>query len=954
MSNHPNFRSLKYLLVVYVFSGILLPTGQSVDRSNFKTCDQSSFCKRHRKQPPSSDIRFAVLGDTVKFEGDKLSAVLENRDNQRRFVLTILGLADSRVRLSIDELNPIRQRWRPLDALDGIPEQQKFKSHAPGAGSSMLITSDGNKLVLHYRPFRLDAYSGLQDLVLSLNSQGLLKFEHYRQKPNKPEEEPSENTDEGENKDESENKEEPVPPETDQESKKTEEDNEQGMWEEDFKSHHDSKPFGPASVGMDISFIGFQHVFGLPEHADSFTLRTTTQTDPYRLYNLDVFEYELHNTMALYGAVPYIVAHSTTKTVGVLWLNAAETWVDVKSSTADKGVLSSLVDRFRSSQDTPQVDTHFISESGVIDVFLFLGPGPKDVSRQFSKLTGVMPLPPLFGIAYHQCRWNYNDMEDVRQVDAGFDEHDIPYDVLWLDIEHTDGKKYFTWDPHKFSDPKGMIEGLSKKGRKMVTIIDPHIKKDDGYKVYKEAKDNGYFVKNKDGNDYEGWCWPGASYYLDFLNPVVRDYWAKHFRFDEYEGSTKDLFVWNDMNEPSVFNGPEVTMYKDCKHFGELEHRDIHNIYGFYHHASTFKGLMDRSEGKIRPFLLTRSFFVGSQRYSAVWTGDNMADWAHLQISIPMMLSLSVSGIPMVGADVGGFFRNPDEELLVRWYQTGAFSPFFRAHAHLDCRRREPWLFSDDTKRRIRNAIRKRYRLLPFWYTVFREHELTGLPVMRPMWLEFPADEHGIDEDKQFFIGSALLVRPVLESGAQSVSVYLPGETVYYDFDDFSKRTGPGAVYVHTDMDKVPVFIRGGTIVPTRERIRRASSLMSHDPITIYVALSRYGDYANGTIYLDDGETFAYKNGEYLYRKFEYRNDGDRSGSLTSKSFDPKGKLKSDVWIERIVFLGLQMYPRNVHLFVDDYKPTELAFEFDQKTFSMVVRRPKVEVNKDWRLDIHG
>lgn len=327
------------------------------------------------------------------------------------------------------------------------------------------------------------------------------------------------------------------------------------------------------------------------------------------MYNLDVFEYEIYNPMALYGAVPYVIAHNEKHTVAMLFLNPSETWVDVESPSA--GMLSSMVGFVSNQKQDSKRETHWFSETGVLDVFFMVGPTPKQVAKQYAQITGVTALPPLFSLAYHQCRWNYNDQDDVRGVDAGFDHHDIPYDVIWLDIEHTDGKRYFTWDPVKFSEPESMITNLTAKGRRMVTIVDPHIKRDNNYFVHSEATAKGYYIKDKSGADYDGWCWPGSSSYLDFFNPEVRDYWADKFALDQYKGSTNQLFTWNDMNEPSVFNGPEVTMQKDCKHVGDLEHRDVHNLYGMMLHMSTYEGHVRRSGGKLRPFVLTRSFFAG-------------------------------------------------------------------------------------------------------------------------------------------------------------------------------------------------------------------------------------------------------------------------------------------------------------------------------------------------------
>ncbi len=375
-----------------------------------------------------------------------------------------------------------------------------------------------------------------------------------------------------------------------------------GMWEEKFGSHTDSKPYGPMSVGADITFPASTHLFGLPEHASSTQLKGTTgmgahYKEPYRLYNLDVFEYELDETMALYGEVPLIVSQSKTSgTVGVFWFNPTETFEDVENPNDTKGT-----------------KTHWISESCIIDLFLLPGPNPKSLYQQYATLTGRMPLPPMWSLGYHQCRWNYRDEEDVYQVHGKFEELDYPYDVLWLDIEHTNGKRYFTWDKNLFPNPIPMQEKLKSQGRNMVTIIDPHIKRDNQYYIHKKATAKGLYIKDKSGeSDYDGWCWPGSSSYLDFTNEKVRNWWAEQFSYDQYEGSTPSLFTWNDMNEPSVFNGPEVSMQKDLRNLDGIEHREWHNLYGILFQRATAEGLTRRNPGEnVRPFVLSRSFFAG-------------------------------------------------------------------------------------------------------------------------------------------------------------------------------------------------------------------------------------------------------------------------------------------------------------------------------------------------------
>lgn len=316
------------------------------------------------------------------------------------------------------------------------------------------------------------------------------------------------------------------------------------------------------------------------------------------MYNSDVFEYELNSPMTLYGSIPFMQAHRRDSSVGVLWLSAAETWVDIT----------------KTKRNGPQLDTdtHWISESGILDVFVFLGPRPHDLAKDLGDLTGKTQLPQQFSVGYHQCRWNYMSDEEVKEVDAKFDRFGIPYDVIWLDLEYTDDRKYFTFDKDKFQDPTAMQSQLSQRHRKVVALIDPHIKNAPDYSVVNELKEKGLEVKDKDGKTYEGWCWPGSSYWIDCFSPTARAWWSTLFKVDYWKGSTYDTYIWNDMNEPSVFNGPEVTMPKDNLHFGDWEHRDLHNINGMTFVNATYHALLNRKPGKpIRPFTLTRSFYAG-------------------------------------------------------------------------------------------------------------------------------------------------------------------------------------------------------------------------------------------------------------------------------------------------------------------------------------------------------
>lgn len=901
-----------------------------VDRSNFKSCNDSGFCKRNRNTKPGESPYNVQLSTVKSTSPSRVEAEVINSKNGVVLRLELIALEEGVLRMRLNEKESAVARFEPKEAL--LESIQESDLHLESKDdSSFTVTFGKHRAVVRATPLVVEVYSNGQ-LVLVANARGLLRFEHYRPR--------GASNDAGEAAGDSQN-------EAEKEDKPKDDGDMEGAWEETFKGHTDSKKHGPMSVGLDFTFEGFDHVYGLPEHADSFALRSTVgSSDPVRMYNLDVFEYEVDNVMALYGSVPLMLAHSESRTVGVLWLNAAETWVDIEPNSK-QGVLSSVVDFVKRSPPPNHRETHWFSENGLIDTFFLLGPGPKDVMRQYRSLTGTTPLPPMFSVAYHQSRWNYNDQDDVRSVDAGFDEHNIPYDALWLDIEHTDGKKYFTWDPFKFSQPEQMIRNLTAKGRRMITIIDPHIKRESGYHIHSEATERGYYVKNKDGGDFEGWCWPGSSSYLDFLNPEVRQWWASKFALDQYKGSTEHLFTWNDMNEPSVFNGPEVTMHKDCVHTGGWEHRDIHNMYGMFLPMSTYMGHLLRSGHKLRPFILSRSFFIGSQRYGAVWTGDNDADWKHLRVTVPMLLSLSVAGISFCGADVGGFFRNPDSELSVRWYQAGAYQPFFRAHSHIHTKRREPWSFGPETLELVRGALYQRYALLPLWYTLFFENERTGVPPLRPLWMEFPQDKAGFATDDEHLVGNALLVHPVTEAGATKVSVYFPGENeVWYDVETWEKFDGLSTVSIPVTLSKIPVYQRGGTIIPKKERIRRCSALTKDDPYTLQVALPKEGKPAEGTLYIDDGATFDYKKGDLLYLKFKFADN-----TLTSEILEGPGNFKTKAWVERVVIAGYPTRPSDVQLTTS--KGTQsLQFTYEEKEQLLRVRKPGVNIAEKWTLKI--
>lgn len=844
---------------------------------------------------------------SIKFRDGRLEASIIKliRDNDAvKLPLTIAFLDRGNVRVTVDEE---KRRKGDIELRHGSVARKERYNEAgawaltgaglqPQKGASLKKVSkdisevswgpdNRFKATIRHAPFGMEFWSGDEKQVV-LNGRGFMNLEHWRPKVDRPAA--------GENS-------------TEQPNDDTLED-ESTWWEETFGGNTDSKPKGPESVAMDITFPGYGHVYGLAEHAGPLSLKETRGGDgnydqPYRMYNSDIFEYELDSPMTLYGSIPFMQAHKKDSTVGVFWLNAAETWVDIVKSKHGANPLTLGL-----SGGVVDTHTHWISETGLLDVFVMLGPSPKELTKSYGELTGYTQLPAAFSIGYHQCRWNYVSDEDVKDVDRKFDKYNIPYDVIWLDIEYTDDKQYFTWDPLTFPDPISMEKQLDETERKLVVIIDPHIKNKAGYPVVEELKSKDLAVKNKDNNIFEGWCWPGSSHWIDAFNPAARNWWKTLFTYDKFKGTMANVWLWNDMNEPSVFNGPEITMPRDNLHHGNWEHRDLHNINGMTFHNATYHALLERKKGELRrPFVLTRAFFAGSQRSAAMWTGDNQASWSHLAASIPMILNQGVSGFPFAGADVGGFFGNPSKELQTRWYQTGAFYPFMRGHAHIDTRRREPYMLGEPYTGIMTKALRLRYALLPAWYTAFHEASTDGYPIIRPQFFVHPEDEKGYTMDDQFYLGSTgLLVKPVTTEGADSVDIYLADDEKYYDYFDYTIYAGGSKTHkIDAPLEKVPILMQGGHIIPRKDRPRKSSGLMKWDPYTLVVVLNKEGE-ATGTVYVDDGDTFDYQLGAHIHRRFTMSNGRLKSDNIGIKGAKTASYLKTmkEVKIEKIVVVN--------------------------------------------------
>ncbi|OTB18840.1 glycoside hydrolase family 31 protein [Daldinia sp. EC12] len=913
MKNYLSSRWTIFLCLLTVLCSLFTPA-VSVKENDFKKCHQSGFCKRNRAYADNAaalgsswQTPYKISPELASFKDGQFQAtVLKTIDEQGNTVqlpLTVSFLKSGTARVSVDEKKrqekdiELRhnskarkeryneaEKWAIVGGLD-IDTDAKVSHESKTDIKIQYGPNSAFEAHITYEPYSIE-FKRDGATQIKLNDRGLMNLEHWRPRIEKPTPEKKEGEESQEEKKEETPEVSPL-------------EDESTWWDEAFGGNTDSKPRGPESVALDITFFGYEHVYGIPEHAGPLSLKETrggegNYAEPYRLYNSDVFEYILDSPMTLYGAIPFMQAQRKDSTVGVFWLNAAETWIDITKAKESKNPLALGASAKTNTQ------THWISENGLMDVFIFLGPTPRDITKSYAELTGTTALPQEFSLGYHQCRWNYVSDDDVKEVDRKMDRYHIPYDVIWLDIEYTDDKKYFTWDKDMFKDPISMGKHLDNHGRKLVTIIDPHIKNAGGYHVSEELKSKGLAVKNKDGNDFDGWCWPGSSHWIDAFNPAAIKWWTSLFKYDAFKGTMENTFIWNDMNEPSVFNGPEVTMPKDNLHYGDWEHRDVHNINGMTFHNATYEALLSRKKGELRrPFILTRSFYAGSQRLGAMWTGDNQASWEHLAASIPMVLAQGISGFPFAGADVGGFFGNPELELQSRWFQAGAFYPFFRGHAHIDARRREPFLLAEPYRSIITSALRLRYSLLPSWYTAFYHANRDGSPIIRPLYWTHPSEEGGFGIDDQFFVGSTgLLVKPIVEKEKTSTDIYIPDGEVYYDYFNYKKLpTSKGRrLTVDAPLEAIPILIQGGHILPRRDTPRRSSQLMKFDDYTLVVAVGNNGE-AEGELYVDDGDSFDYEKDQYIHRTFKL--EGSTLTSTDAEGRDTK-KIKEGDWLKKM------------------------------------------------------
>ncbi len=593
-----------------------------------------------------------------------------------------------------------------------------------------------------------------------------------------------------------------------------------------------------------------EHYFGLGDKPGPLDHRNQA----YSMWNTDAYAWQ-ESTDPLYKSIPFLMGVRNGKAWGLF-----------------------LDNTYRSSWDLGKASNQYFSfgaEDGPLDYYVFYGPDPKRVVQDYTALTGRMPLPPLFAMGYQQSRYSYYPESRVREIAKQYRDRKIPLDALYLDIDYQIGNRPFTIDTERFPNFNGLVKDLAADGIKTITILDLHVKHETGYAPYDTGHAGDHFIKGADGKEYIGTVWPGDSVFPDFTRASTRQWWGGLY------ADFKDRGIrgfWNDMNEPAVFN-PTKTMPLDNIHRvdeanGErkTDHREIHNVLGMENDRATYEGLLKLRPDE-RPFVLTRAAYSGTQRYAATWTGDNSATWNHMKISVPQVLNLGVSGYAMTGVDVGGYAGNPPPDLLTRWMELGAFYPMYRNHAEKGSRDREPWVDGPEHEAIRKKFIELRYQLLPYTYTQMQETTRTGVPLMRPMFMEFPNDPTQAIEDKEFMFGNDLLVAPALSENVRGYPLNLP-KGDWYDYWTGAHVEGgapnlvpgqPGEPRMtNPKLGEMPIFVRAGSIIPQQPVIQHVEE-KPNGPMELRVYP---GPDCKGSLYMDDGNTFDYQRGQYFRQAF--------------------------------------------------------------------------------------
>ncbi|WP_231862245.1 TIM-barrel domain-containing protein [Rufibacter sp. DG15C] len=671
---------------------------------------------------------------------------------------------------------------------------------------------------------------------------------------------------------------------------------------EDEKGFHweEHKDYGGDIVKMSKVAKPHEFYYGLGDKANNMNLRG----ERFENWGADTYGYG-KGSDPLYKNINFFMGLHNRNAYGVFFDNTFRSFFDFGRERKDV--------------------TSFWAQGGTMDYYFIYGPTLLEVVQKYTVMTGTPELPPLWSLGYHQCKWSYYPEKVVKDLAKGFRERQIPCDALYLDIDYMEGFRCFTWSKEHFPDPARLVKELKDDGFKTVVIIDPGIKIDPDYWVYQEGVENDYFCRRADGPLYKGTVWPGLCHFPDYTREDVREWWSGLFKGLISEVGVKG--VWNDMNEPAVF---EIgTFPNDVRHHFDGEpgsHRKAHNIYGMQMARATYEGVK-RFSYPDRPFTITRSGYAGVQRYASVWTGDNIASWEHLWLANIQCQRLSISGISFVGSDIGGFIETPDGELYIRWLQLGVFHPFCRTHSSGDHGEQEPWSFGEPFTSLARKFIELRYQLLPYLYTTFWQYTTHGTPMLRPLALLDQNDPECYERMAEFCVGDHLLICPITQAGVDGRVMYLP-QGQWYDFWTDKVLLGKQEFWATAPLDQIPMFVRAGAVIPFYP-VQQFVGEKEIPELTLHVYYS--ATTCESVLYEDGGDGYGYEEGQYLEKTFQ------TATSLTTYFLTQhsKGKGESQHQTFRVIFHGMPAATATV--LVDN---EEIAFEASEDFATLTVVVP--------------
>ncbi|QST01980.1 glycoside hydrolase family 31 protein [Pontibacillus sp. ALD_SL1] len=687
--------------------------------------------------------------------------------------------------------------------------------------------------------------------------------------------------------------------------------------------YDNDKPYVYKKTNKDEAFYGFGEQAGL---------NVNQRGESIGMFNTDAYAYQT-DTKYLYTSIPFFMGLKNDKAYGIFFDNTNRSYFEMASESDDY--------------------YYFYADNGKLTYYFMYGPEIQDVLDRYTELTGKMEKPAKWTLGLHQSKWGYT-AEEIENVAKTYREKEIPLDTMHFDIDYMDEYRVYTWADDYASEE--LHNNLDNMNFHKIAINDPAVKKDPGYFMYDEGTENEYWAKNPDGTNFVGEVWPGDSVFPDFSKEEVRDWWADHSKILYDQGIDG---IWNDMNEPAVFDGPYHTAPLDVT-FGEGEnkrtHAEYHNLYGHDEAEATYEGAMQHNPEE-RPFVLTRDMYAGTQRYAALWTGDNVSQWDHLQMSIPMNANVGLSGQPFVGNDIGGFADRPDAEMYARWIEVGAFLPFSRVHYDSDAKAavkqgQEPWAFGQEVEDISKKYIEMRYKLMPYLYNTFVDAAETGSPVQQPLVYQFQEDENTYDISDQFMFGEEMMLAPVVKEGQTERDVYLPEGEKWVDYWTGKEYQGGQTIHTAAELDHLPIYVKKDAMIPTRE----VQQYTDEKPLENLVLDTYLDEEASYSFYEDDGATIDYKDGEYnitnlnVVRKgkhIEFTQEKEATGydseldSYTLKLNNEKAPKK--IKAARAKYAEVSS--------VEEVKAQQETYFFDEETSTLYVNVP---ANEDHKVKILG